>query len=253
MSDLLDIALDDLVPSFADEQPDWPEVVLRSERKRRSWRTRHPLPLSRRTRLVLAVVLAGLVLVPAAVAVGTKIADYFEGTPAPPSVVRQFSFSKQSPDDPTQQAIAASLPHADASKAHGVIQEQTAYGPVDLWAAPNDWGGLCWFVDFANDPLLPNGMTNGSGTCDTSASPASNISFSGFDWNVSHPNLVTVTGRVYVGAATVQLTLADGSTATLPVVEGLYLGSLDKNAKVTQVTAYDSAGNQVARWTPQSS
>ena len=54
----------------------------------------------------------------------------------------------------------------------------------------------------------------------------------------------------YVGAATVQLTLADGSTATLPVVEGLFLGSLDKGTKVAQVTAYDKAGNRVAQTRP---
>jgi hypothetical protein len=64
-----------------------------------------------------------------------------------------------------------------------------------------------------------------------------------------HPLLSTVDGRVYVDAATVELTLADGSAATLPVVEGLFVGSLDKGAKVTQVTAYDKTGTKVAQRT----
>jgi len=45
------------------------------------------------------------------------------------------------------------------------------------------------------------------------------------------------------------LTLADGSTRTLPVIEGLFLGSLDKDAKVTQVVAYDKNGTKVAQLT----
>jgi hypothetical protein len=58
-----------------------------------------------------------------------------------------------------------------------------------------------------------------------------------------HPTLDTVTGTVYVDAATVQLPLADGSTSTLPVVERMFLGSFSKGTKVTQVTAYDKAGD----------
>jgi hypothetical protein len=33
------------------------------------------------------------------------------------------------------------------------------------------------------------------------------------------------------------------------VVEGLFLGSLNREVKVTQVTAYDEAGNRVAQMT----
>ena len=34
MTDLLDTALNDLVPTFADEQPDWLDVVARSRKPR---------------------------------------------------------------------------------------------------------------------------------------------------------------------------------------------------------------------------
>ena len=66
---------------------------------------------------------------------------------------------------------------------------------------------------------------------------------------LSHPSLSTVDGRVYTEAGTVQLTLADGSTRTLPVIEGLFLGSLDEGAKVTRVVAYDKNGTEVAQLT----
>jgi hypothetical protein len=149
------------------------------------------------------------------------------------------------------------------SEAHGVIQIQTADGPEDLWAAPNDQGGQCSFIDFANHPpgtdahnvvemgrgdSSGNGIVPGVGfgTCDTATPPASNITFRELTWG-QHPSLVTVYGRVYVDAATVQLTLADGSTANLPVVEGLFLGSFDKGTKVRQVTAYDKAATASPR------
>jgi hypothetical protein len=119
----------------------------------------------------------------------------------------------------------------DASKAHGVIEIQTADGPQDLWAAPNDQGGVCWFIDFANDPAQ-NGVQPGFGNCETSTTPPpSNMTIDVPGWAVTHPSLSTFDGRVYVDAATVQLTLADGSTANLPVVEGFFLGSLDTSAK----------------------
>jgi hypothetical protein len=36
MTDLLGLALDNLVPTFADEQPDWADVLARAERPYRS-------------------------------------------------------------------------------------------------------------------------------------------------------------------------------------------------------------------------
>jgi hypothetical protein len=213
------------------------------------WRVLLPARLSRRPRLALAVVLVGLVLVPAALAFGGKIVDLFEGTPAPPAVSTTFEGFNRLADLSIRKGFEGQAPHADVSKAHGVIEIQTADGPLDLWAAPNDQGGLCWFIDFANDRTGSNGQP-GFGTCDTpSTRPASNITLDGPLWTLAHPSLYTVDGRVYVDAATVQLALADGSTATLPVVEGLFLGSLDKGAKVMQVTAYDNTGTKVAERT----
>jgi len=242
----------DLLVGFRSEVPlpdeETAERVYRRATTTRRWRVLLPARLSRRTRVALAVGLAGLVLVPAAVAVGSKIVDLFEGTPAPAPVENRFAEHNQLANMAIQKGFEQKVPLADASKAHGVIEIQTADGPVDLWAAPNDQGGQCWFADFANDKSGPNGPT-GWGGCDPSTPPASNIEW-GAIWWLPHPTLLTVNGRVYVPAATVQLTLADGSTATLPVIEGMFLGSLDKGAKFTQITAYDTAGKQVAQWVP---
>jgi hypothetical protein len=217
-------------------------------RPRARWRVLVAARLSRRRRLALAVALVGLVLVPAALALGGKIVDLFQGTPAPPAVSTTFEGFNRDADMRIREGFARQAPHADVSKAHGVIQIQTADGPQDLWAAPNDQGGLCWFVDFANDESS-TGLP-GFGTCDTSTTrPPSNIAVEGPAWMLPHPLLCTVDGRVYVDAATVQLTRADGSTATLPVVEGLFLGSFDSGANVTQVTAYDKTGTKVAQRT----
>jgi hypothetical protein len=202
-------------------------------------RTRHP-------RLVVAFAVLALVIVPTALAFRGKIVDLFEGTPAPPAVATVFSQFNKLADFSTQQGFAAKVPHADVSQAHGVIEIETADGPEDLWTAPSDQGGKCWFIDFANDPPGPNGQL-GFGGCDPSPPPASNINW-GDVWVVSHPDLMTVWGSVYVDAAIMQLTLANGSTVNLPVIEGLFLGSLAKTDTVTQLTAYDAGGNKVAEW-----
>ncbi len=241
----------DLVANFRSEVPQpTQETAARVYRRATDTRQRRRTVLftrmSPRTRLVLALGVAALVLVPAAVAIGGKILDVFEGTPAPPTVSTVFSTDNQMADQAVQDGFAGKFPHVDVSKAHGVVQIQTADGPQDLWAAPNDQGGLCWFINFASDASGPNGAYGGGG-CDNSTPPAANITFGDF-WEVQHPSLLTVDGRVYVTAATVRLTLADGSTTTLPVVEGLFLGSLSKDAQVTQITAYDSSGKQVANW-----
>jgi hypothetical protein len=226
--------------------------------------------LSRRPRLALAIAVVGVVLVPTALAFGGRIIALFQGTPAPPAISFVFTGQNRFAEMAMRAGFATRFPHVDVSKAHGVIQIQTTDGPEDLWAAPNDQGGQCSFIDFAEQPpgsSAHNEVTHvahngpgavsststvnglGFGTCDPATPPPSNITLHQFGWTL-HPSLVTATGTVYVDAATVQLTLADGSTATLPVVERLFLGSFDKGAKVTHVTAYDKAGNPVAHITP---
>jgi hypothetical protein len=80
------------------------------------------------------------------------------------------------------------------------------------------------------------------------AGPGETIAPGGL-WTVEHPDLNTVYGSVHPDAATVRLTFADGSTATVPVVEHLYLTSTARGAQAETVTAFDAAGNQVAQRT----
>jgi hypothetical protein len=223
-------------------------IYRRATTPRSRLRALLPPRLSRRRRLALAVALLGLVLVPAALAFGGKVVDLFEGTPPPPAVSTSFEGFNRLPDAAIRDGFARQIPQADVSKAHGVIEVQTADGPQDLWAAPNDQGGVCWFIDFANDQPSGNGQP-GYGACDRARPPTPDIALEGPGWMLSHPSLSTVDGRVYIDAATVQLTLADGSTRTLPLVEGFFLGSLEKRATVTQVTAYDKNGTKVAQLT----
>ncbi len=229
------------------------ETALRIYRLPPSSRPRRRGLIARRPphvpRFVVLLVVATLVLLPAALAFGGRIIALFEGTPAPPAVSSNFVAFNQMADMATRNGFAAKFPQADVSNAHGVIEIQTPDGPEHLWVAPNDQGGQCWFIDFADDPPGPSGQQYGFGGCDPSSPPPSNISW-GTVWVRPHPSLMTVFGHVYVNAATLQLTLADNSTLRLPIVDGLFLGSLDKGDKVTQLTAYDEAGKRAAQTTP---
>jgi hypothetical protein len=229
----IDELLDEHVSAFEPRSGGWDDVLARARTTRRRY-------------AAFAVAALALLLVPTAVALRGQIADLFQGTPAPPEVSSNFESFNRFADLAIRKGFSRQFSHVDVSKAHGVIEIQTADGPQDLWAAPNNQGGDCWFIDFANDQPVGSGQP-GFGTCETSAPPPSNIEFEGPGWTATHPSLSTVDGRVYVEAETVQLTLADGSTANLPVVEGFFLGSFDKGAKVTQVTAYDKTGAKVAQ------
>jgi hypothetical protein len=181
----------------------------------------------------------------------------FEGTPPPPDVSTSFSQLNQLADQATQQGFAGEFPQADVSKAHGVIEVQTADGPEDLWVAPSDQGGQCYFIDWANDPAEQDGSKYGFGGCPPLASTTKPINPPGLVWVVGHPDLMTVNGSVSVDAASVQIALQDGSTITLPVVEHVFLGAIDEPAgqtgvgdiRIERVTAVDASGNQVAEWT----
>lgn len=207
---------------------------VRSPGARRQWR-----PALVGVAIVVALALAGV-----GIAAGFGA---FEGTPAPPDVSTNFKQLNQFADAAIQKGFSTKLPQTDASKAHGVVEIQTPDGPEDLWAAPNNQGGQCYLIDWANDPVGKDGSRYGFNGCEQSPPPPSNIGF-GDVWVYAHPDVMTVYGSVYAPATTVQFTLDDGSTATLPVIENLFLGSAPKGAKVEKVAAFDHAGNQVAEW-----
>lgn len=241
----IDDLLDAFVAPFESRREGWDDVLERARRTRRRY-------------VVVTAAFAALIVLPAALAFGgrvaDRVADLFHGTPAPPEISTTFDDLNKRADISTREGFATKYPRADVAKAHGVIQVQTRDGAERLWAAPNDQGGQCWFIDFANDPPGPTGKY-GFGGCDTATPPASKISF-GTVWVEPHPSLVTVWGRVFVPADRVDVKFEDGSRLVLPVVEGSFLASLDGGEKVAQipklaqVTAYDTSGEQVAKMTP---
>jgi hypothetical protein len=227
----IDDLLDELVAPFEARADGWDDVLARAQRTRRHY-------------ALIGVAIVGLLLVPPAVALRGQIADLFQGTPAPPAISSGFEAINRVPDVATQDGFGSKFPHADVAKAHGVLEVETRDGPEDLWVAPSDQGGHCWFIDFANDPPEPGGQY-GFGGCDRLPPPASQISW-GAVWLEPHPALFTLWGHVFVSATSVEVELEDGSTSTLPVVEGFFLGSLDKGAQISQIRAYDASGNEVA-------
>lgn len=207
----------------------------------------------RRPALGAAVVVAALASAGVAVAAGLGA---FEGTQAPPDVATSFSQLNRAADQATQQGFGQEFPQADVSKAHGVIEIQTADGPEDLWAAPNDQGGECYWIDWANDQPEVDGSIYGFGGCPPATTQQ--IDTGGPIWVVGHPDLMTVSGSVSGDAVRVLVTLQDGSTLTLPVVEHMFLGSIDEPAgqtgigdtRIEKVTAFDASGSPVATWAP---
>jgi hypothetical protein len=227
----IDELLDEHVPAFEPRSDGWEDVLARAHTTRRRY-------------AALTVAALALLLVPTAVALRGQIADLFQGTPAPPAVSTSFEANNKVADMATQKGFGEKFPHADVSQAHGVIEIQTADGPQDLWVAPNDQGGKCFFIDWANDAPGPGGQF-GFGGCSPSSPPSSDIGW-GSIWVYPHPDLITVYGQVYLPAARVDVELADGSIRALPVVEDYFLGSLPNGVKVERITAYSDSGDAVA-------
>jgi hypothetical protein len=249
MTDSLDQALSERFALQHDElpMPDFADVLRRATQI-----STHPEPRKpsrgqrlRGVRPILAAALVVGVLAAAGVGIAAGFGA-FQGTPAPPDVSTSFKQLNEFADVDVQNGFASAFPQTDASKAHGVIEIQTPDGPEDLWAAPNNQGGQCYLIDWANDPVGKEGSRNGFDGCEQTPPPTSNISVNDV-WVYKHPDVVTVYGSVYVPAATVQISLDDGSSVTLPVVENLFLGSAPRGATVDKVTAFDTAGNEVAQ------
>jgi hypothetical protein len=180
----VDELLDEHMAPFGPRPDGWEDVLGRA----RTSRTRYA---------ALGAAALALVLVPTSLALRGQIANLFRGTPAPPAVSTSFESNNRIADMATQKGFGDRFPHADVSQTHGVIEIQTADGPEDLWAAPNDQGGHCWWVDFANDPEGHGGKP-GFGTCDTNH-PSAAIE-PGVTWEEPHARLATLMGLVHVDA-----------------------------------------------------
>ena len=216
----IDQALEELVPPFEAGDDGWADVLTRARGTRRRF-------------AVAGAAILALVLVPTSLALRTRIVNLFHGTPAPPAIAARF----ENMAPPV--GFGQKYPHADVSQAHGVLEVQTSDGPEDLWAAPDNQGGQCWWIDWANDP-----GQYGFGGCDV---PSSGDIDPAVIWVEPHAALATLWGRVYVPADRVVATLQSGESLGLPVVEGGFLASLDRGDRLERATAYEG-DREVASW-----
>jgi hypothetical protein len=225
----LDGLLDELVTGEPREQ--WSDVRRRAQRSRRRY-------------AAVVATLAALVLVPATWAA----VDAFDGTPAPHAIHQSFVQFNAGADQMeayiAQQGFERHFPRADASKAHGVLQIDTSDGPLDMWAAPEvDGTGTCWFVGWESDMHGDHAL--GGGTCTESDADAIDP---GWEWGAPHPAYTVLHGSVTGDEKTLDVTLTDGRTTTLPVVEHLFLAALPRGSKPASITGRDADGTVVATW-----
>jgi hypothetical protein len=144
LSDVLDLALDRLVPSFADEPSDWADVLERAgHRRSRTWR-RHP----RRTLAVaLALVLIALLATPAFGVqsyvlhlLGRKNVSFAESPSASNVVKKQFL-------DLPLGAPVRFAPSVVAAQTRVVATFTIAGRSRKLWVAPTRTGGYCFMFE----------------------------------------------------------------------------------------------------------
>lgn len=230
---LIDDLLDELVPPV-EQLPRWDDVVRRARR------------LHRR-RIGLASVVVALVAVPS----GYALAHAFEGTPPPASVSNAVSVMNAMTDQANAyaaaQGFAAHEPHAIGSTVHGVVQVQTADGPVDLWAAASDSGGTCYLFDWEADGTTASGVARAGGTCDERL-PSSGLGVA-WEWSAEHPAYKVVYGRTTLAATTIELRFADGTTTSLPIVEHLFLGVVPNAQQIVSARALGATGAELAEQT----
>lgn len=232
MSDTrIDDLLDELVPPFAPSGHGWDDVLARAQSVRRRY-------------ALVAVAAFALALVPTAIAFRGRITDLFRGTPAPPAVTTSFEANNRIADLATQKGFGDKFPRVDVSRIRGLLEIQTADGPQDVWAAPNELGGTCWFVDWAKD-AAPNGVQPGQGACghiERDGSLGVN-----YGWDIRHPTLETLFGQADARADRLVVELKDGSRDTVPVVEGVFLASFPNGTQLERITAY-SGHERVGTW-----
>ena len=249
MTDLLELALDDLVPSFADEQPDWADVVARSTHTTRP-RTTPSWP--RHSRRAVAVGLAFVLVAGSAVALAGPVHDLFFGKPAPPIIKKAFTQHNEMRARMRQWQKAHgipvySLPLVDVANAHGVMAAKTPDGLLLLWAAPTKTGGQCWFVEFAADQV-GHTRPRGGGSCTEKPVASSTIRWS-TEWTAAHPTLNVLSGRLVTNAAVVRVWSRHGKARTIPVIDRYFLAAFPRALGTPiRLTALDRKGHVVANY-----
>jgi hypothetical protein len=234
MDAYLDRLLDELVAT--DGREAWEDVLDRARRSRRRY-------------LVTIALVAALILAPTA----WGIAQAFRGTPAPPKVKADLRFGNKMRTE-IAKTLGRKEPRAIASKAHGVIQIQTADGRINLWAAPATDGGTCYLIAWeSGEGATSSGCVPATPASASAQGGPRNLDF-GWGGDYAHRNYNIVSGYAYGGATSVQVTLSNGTTKTVPVVEGLFLGALHQSThwrqrpKIISAIAHNAHGKVVGYW-----
>jgi hypothetical protein len=164
----------------------------------------------------------------------------FEGTPAPPPVRRLFTFTNQQ-----RSAFFRDLPTAEVDKAHGVLRVQTKRGSYDIWAAPSRTGGTCFAVGLESSMTGKHGMWIPSTEACVQANDANPPLAASTD-SASSETQIAMWGYAKGPETTVRVTMTDGRTMTLPVVEHFFLAALRKPGGIASITGLDATGKFIA-------
>lgn len=257
-AELLELAVNELVPSFADEAPQWADVVARSgrqrpvRRSRLSWRG-HP---RRAVALVFAIVLVVLLATPAfglqgyvLHLLGRKNVS-FANSPSAPNVVK-----KQFLDLPIGAPAKWATP-VQAANARTVATFSIAGHPRKLWVAPTTRGGYCYTFEL------------NFGGCRQSESDRAGARL-GVTWQGGsarqgvNESIVTRIGGDITARAAARITAryADGTTADIPFVwvsapiaAGFFSYDIptahwNKAHRLLSLTLYSRAGKQLGQQT----
>lgn len=256
MIDLLELALDDLVPSFAEEQPNWAGVVARSTRTGRAdvmrsgWR-RHP---RRVVAFALALLLIVLLATPAfglqgyvLHLLGRKNVS-FTHSPAAPNVVK-----KQFLDLPIGAPPQLATPVL-AAKARTVATFSIAGHPRKLWVAPTRTGGYCYTFELSfggcrqtrpdrAKALLGVTWQGGSPRHGVNASIVTRVG-----GDITAPAATTITARYTDGTAT-DIPFV---WVSAPIAAGFFSYDIptahwNKQHRLLSLTLYDKRGRQLGR------
>lgn len=255
MTDLLELALNDLVPTFAHEQPDWTDVLARSARSTRrravpSWR-RHP---RRTVALAFALVLIALLATPAFGVqgyvlhlLGRKNVSFTHSPTAPNIVKKQFL------DLPIGAPSQWATP-VQAAKARTVATFTIAGHPRKLWVAPTRLGGYCYTFELSF-----------GGCRQTRADRAKallGVTWQGGSLKLGvNESIVTRVGGDITAPAAAKITAryADGTTADIsfvwvsaPIAAGFFSYDIptahwNKQHRLLALTLYSNSGTQLGR------
>ena len=256
MTDLLELALDDLVPFTPDERPDWADVLARSRPAPSRWR-RHP---RRAAALALGLVLVVVLATPALGVqgyvlhlLGRKNVS-FGSSPSAPNVVKKQFFDLPV-GAPTDMA-----PQVQAGEARTVATFSIAGHPRRLWVAPTVQGGYCYTFE-----LDFGGCRAKAADRDLGARGQFGVT-----WTAASPRLpgAALVGRVggdltAPTASRITAHYADGATADVPFVwvsrpiaAGFYTYDIpvahrSRQHRLLDLTLYDGKGKVLGRQTFQ--